>query len=70
MSEQWVSLAKAAQRLGMSWGRAWRLVLDGTLAGEQRNGKWYVTTASLERVARGGGTRPNVAKAVAALTGA
>lgn len=39
MAEQFeISLSDAAQRLGMSWGRAWRLVLTGKLRGTKREG--------------------------------
>ncbi len=43
-----VPLTVAAQRLGISWPRAWRLVLTGALAGFKRDGRWFVAAASLD----------------------
>lgn len=42
-----ISLAEAAQKLRISWGRAWRLVLQGSLRGEKRAGRWVVTESSV-----------------------
>lgn len=42
-----IGLAEAAQRLGISWQRAWRLVLTGALDGHQRDGRWYVHVESV-----------------------
>lgn len=42
-----IGLAEAAQRLGISWQRAWRLVLTGELHGNQRGGRWFVRTDSI-----------------------
>jgi hypothetical protein len=48
MSEiQLVPLPQAALRLGISWEKAWRLVLKGTLKGEQKGGRWMVSENSL-----------------------
>jgi hypothetical protein len=47
-----VTLSEAARKLGMSWQRAWRLMLIGELAGRRENGRWFVTCASVERVLR------------------
>lgn len=44
-----VPLAEAAQRLGMSWQRAWRLVLTGELEGIRQQGRWLVGEASIRR---------------------
>jgi predicted site-specific integrase-resolvase len=44
-------LSRAAQRLGVSWGAAWRLLHVGELVGTQHeNGRWYVTEASVSGV--------------------
>ncbi len=44
-------LARAAQRLGVSWERAWRLMLTGELVGRQleNSNRWKVTQESVER---------------------
>jgi len=58
----WIPLPDAAQRLGLSWAQAWRLVLRGDLKGEQRgSARWWVSVASLEKYEQ---SRPK-AKAVA-----
>jgi hypothetical protein len=44
-----MSLAAAAQQLGISWQRAWRLVLTGELDGRQRGGRWFVRSDSVAR---------------------
>lgn len=41
-------LSLAAQTLGISWARAWRLVLSGELKGERREGRWWVRRASVQ----------------------
>lgn len=46
-----IPLSDAAQRLSMSWERAWRALLAGRLKGKKRNGRWQVSTASVERLA-------------------
>ena len=50
MDNTWVPLAEAAQRLSVSWERAWRLMLGSTLSGEKRGGRWWVRRADVERV--------------------
>lgn len=45
-------LALAAQKLGLSWRRAWGLVLEGQLGGRQVNGRWLVSRADTERLAQ------------------
>lgn len=50
MRDNWIPLAEAAQRLGVSWGRAWRLLLTGELAGEKRSGRWWVRLSDVDRV--------------------
>ena len=49
MPDEWMPLADAAQRLGVSWERAWRLLLSGSIAGEKRSGRWWVKTADVDR---------------------
>ena len=44
-----VPLSLAAHQLGLSWAQAWRLVLQGELKGEQRNGRWYVAADEIRR---------------------
>ena len=46
------TLSDAAQRLGISWARAWRLVLTGELEGRKRQGRWYVSERTLANVER------------------
>ena len=54
MTEQYeISLSDAAQQLGMSWGRAWRLVLTGELSGTKRQGRWVVSKHSVSRLRDG-----------------
>lgn len=45
-----VPLSLAAQRLGVSWASAWRLVLTGRLTGRKVRGRWMLTESSLSRV--------------------
>jgi hypothetical protein len=45
-----ISLTDAAQRLGISWGRAWRLLLTGKLSGAKRDGRWFVSEVSVADV--------------------
>ncbi len=45
-----IPLTDGAQRLSMSWERAWRALLAGRLEGEKRCGRWYVSTVSVERL--------------------
>lgn len=46
-SEPVISLIEAAQKLEISWERAWRLVLQGKLRGEKRGGRWVVARGSV-----------------------
>ena len=45
-----IPLPDAAQRLGISWERAWRKVLAGELEGQKVAGRWVVTERSVEKV--------------------
>jgi len=47
-----IGLAVACQRLGIPYQSGHKLVLTGLLRGEKRGGRWYVTTASVERYQR------------------
>ena len=42
-----VPLSQAALQLGISWQRAWRLVLTGGLDGQKIGGRWLVSTTSV-----------------------
>jgi hypothetical protein len=43
-----VPLADAALRLGVTWDRAWRMMLRGQLVGHRReNGRWVVSQESV-----------------------
>ncbi len=42
-------LPVAALRLGISWERAWRRLLEGRLQGRKVKGRWLVTAESVER---------------------
>jgi hypothetical protein len=46
-----VPLSIAAQRLAVSWERAWRLVLQGRIRGRKVNGRWLVSWPDTERLA-------------------
>ena len=48
-SKMEMPLSAAAKHLGISWQRAWRLVLTGELDGHQRNGRWFVQSDSVAR---------------------
>ena len=54
-----VELTMAAQRLGISWERARRAVLTGSLEGVKEDGRWYVTVESVREYER----RPETSKA-------
>lgn len=43
-----IPLAVAAQRLGVSWATAWKLVLTGDLVGKRVRGRWVVAPESLD----------------------
>ena len=45
-----ITLSDAAQRLGISWARAWRLLLTGELEGRKSQGRWYVSERTLANV--------------------
>jgi len=66
---KWMPLVTAARVLRMSWHRAWRLAVAGDLEAEQRDGKWYATSASVEHYARHGHANANLTEAVEALRG-
>lgn len=46
-----IDLVEAAARLRLSYHQTLRLVLKGVLAGERRDGRWYVAARSLKRLA-------------------
>ena len=47
-----VPLAAAAQRMGMTWHRAWARVLSGALRGRQdESGRWFVSAEDVDRLA-------------------
>lgn len=46
-----IPLADAAKRLGISWERAWRLVLNGKLEGRRSGRSWMVSTKSIRKLA-------------------
>jgi hypothetical protein len=54
-----ITLSDAAQRLSISWGRAWRLVLMGELRGTKRDGRWMVCESSVAGLLDDNGS-PNV----------
>lgn len=45
-----ITLTVAALRLGVSWERAWRLLLSGRLTGRREGRSWIVDAASVERL--------------------
>jgi len=53
-----VSLTEAAHQLGISWERAWRLVLTGQLEGKKERGKWVIHADSLRELIK---ARPGTA---------
>lgn len=48
IGENEIALSDAAQRLGLSWERAWRLLLSGALTGRKDGGRWLVSVSSVE----------------------
>jgi hypothetical protein len=44
-----LTLMEAAMRLGVSYNQALRRLLIGELEGGRRDGKWHVTSQSVER---------------------
>jgi hypothetical protein len=49
-----IGLAEGAQRLGLPYQDAHRLLLTGVLQGVKRGGRWFVTRESVERVQQSG----------------
>lgn len=49
-----MGLPEAAQRLGVSWHRAWRLALTGALRAtrDPASGKWRISRASVDEFLR------------------
>lgn len=43
-------MVDAAQRLGLSWGQAWRLVLTGALPGRREGRRWMVDAEAVDRL--------------------
>ncbi len=62
-SNEEIDLVTAAQRLRLSWHTTHRLVLQGQLRGERRNGHWFVVEADVERLAEQR-TKPKVPEPV------
>lgn len=54
MSEKEVGLPQAAQRLGVTYYKAWNLVLGRKLEGRQDGSRWVVTEKSINAVLRRG----------------
>ncbi len=46
-TQQHISLSLAAQRLGVSWAVAWRLLLQGKLRGHKVRGRWFIDPISV-----------------------
>ena len=49
-NDRYMPLADAAQRLGVSWGRAWRLALTGVLEARRVGRLWTVSRSSVDRL--------------------
>lgn len=49
MTERLIPLSEAAHLLGLSWGQAWRLVLQHELEGEKVKGRWMVSASGIEK---------------------
>jgi len=47
-----IGLAEAAQRLGLPYQDAHRLLLIGKLKGEKRGSRWYVLQSDVDRLVR------------------
>jgi len=47
-----IPLVVACQRLGVSWDKAWRLMLTGGLRGEKLGGRWYIDPRSVDECLR------------------
>ena len=50
MRTDYLNLMDAAAQLGMSYGRALRLVLIGALQGQKQSGHWVVSIDDLNRL--------------------
>ncbi len=50
--DEWIPLVEAAQRLGVTYTRAYALALTGQLDAQRRDGRWWVRVASITRVRR------------------
>ena len=60
MHSKLIPLPLAATRLRMTWGQAYNATLSGKLEGERRGSRWFVTTASVHRLARERGLKETV----------
>ena len=49
MSRRTLTIPEACQRLRLSYGRVWRLVMLGEIRGGQENGRWWVDWKDLAR---------------------
>jgi hypothetical protein len=49
-----IPLTDAALQLGISWERAWRLMLSGQLTGMKRGNRWFVDRRSIDRYLKEG----------------
>ncbi len=47
-----IPLVVACLRLGVSWDKAWRLMLTGELRGEKVSGRWYIDPRSVDECLR------------------
>ena len=48
-ANEWMRLSDAAQSLGISWERGWRLTLTCELVGKREGRSWFVSRTSVER---------------------
>jgi hypothetical protein len=56
-----ILLSDAALRLGISWHRAWRLVLTGQLIGRKEDNRWLVGEESVTEFEEAERKRKNAA---------
>ena len=63
MSPRTLTIPEACQRLRLSYGCMWRMVMLGEIRGGQEKGRWWVDFEDLARYER---EHPNRAKAVSA----
>ncbi len=49
---EWLSVRGTAVRLHRSYSQVTRLMEIGTLVGRRRDGRWWITTESVEQLAR------------------